>query len=222
MTLLTFSIPLVIPNAMITNVTANPSICQLIFPNGTAIFPKKIPMSSTFVRFPVRELHRYFMTHPTTTEYPIAIPREPITGITPIALPIGRPFSPNRISIAFPKEPSGPVFMLRPNAISPITPENPSSTTNIKYGIKNAAPPNLPVLYGNIQILAIPTVEPIHAITNPIFVRNSSLPFSTVLLISFSPSTIVFSTKEAYSKCLFPDIRISLIIPTALPYSEAT
>lgn len=108
----------------------------------------------------------------------MAMPREPITGIIPMAFPHFFPFSPNRIPITLEKAPKGPVFMLLPNAISPITPENPSRITNIKYGIKNAAPPNLPVRYGNIQMFPMPTADPMQATINPSLVRNSSLPFS--------------------------------------------
>ena len=38
-----------------------------------------------------------------------------------------------------------------------------------KYINKNTAPPYLPTLYGNAQILAIPTAEPTQVSMNPIF-----------------------------------------------------
>lgn len=70
--------------------------------------------------------------------------------------------------------------------------ENPSSITNIKYGIRNAAPPNFPVRYGNIHILPIPTAEPMQAIINPILVRNSSRPLPCVFFILFSHQFKIF------------------------------
>ena len=47
----------------------------------------------------------------------------------PIFLPFGIPLA----SIAFPNAPVGPLFVPRPKAISPKTPEKPSNTTKIKY-----------------------------------------------------------------------------------------
>ena len=76
----------------------------------------------------------------------MAIPKEPTTGIIPTILPHFAPVFPKRISAALEKEPRGPVFILLPKAISPITPVKPRSITNIKYGIRKAEPPNFPVL----------------------------------------------------------------------------
>ena len=39
---------------------------------------------------------------------------------------------------------------------------NPSNATKMKYGMRNAAPPNSATRYGNSQMLAVPTALPTH------------------------------------------------------------
>jgi len=78
------------------------------------------------------------MNHPTTTAYPTAMPKAPKTGIIPKYAP---PFL-FLESIAILNDPIGPVLVILPKANSPIKPVHPNKVTKIKYGIKNAAPPN--------------------------------------------------------------------------------
>ena len=70
--------------------------------------------------------------------------------------------------------PIGPEPAARPKAISPMTPVNPSSATKMKYGTRNAAPPNSATRYGNSQMLAMPTALPTHAMMKPVRVAKLS------------------------------------------------
>ena len=88
----------------------------------------------------------------------------PSTGIKPITSPSFLLFL---VSHAYPNASTGPDLVARPKLISPITPVKPISATNIKYGIRYEPPPYIDTLVGNIQILPIPTAEPIQARMNP-------------------------------------------------------
>jgi len=131
-----------------------------------------------FIKTPEHEAIKYLINQPTTTEYPIAIPKDPTTGMQPIIFP---PFIFRCLKLLT-KAPYGPDFIDLPNAISPAIPEIPSRATKKMYGIRNAAPPNSPARYGNNQIFPIPTAEPIQANINPIFDLNPSLFFSILFL----------------------------------------
>ena len=76
--------------------------------------------------------------------------------------------------------------MARPKLISPITPVKPISATNMKYGIRYDPPPYIDTLVGNIQILPIPTAEPIQARMNPHLLLKESR-----LFINKSPTYIL-------------------------------
>ena len=97
---------------------------------------------------------------------------EPSTGIKPITAPI-RGFLP-REATACENAPMGPERVARPKAISPITPEKPMTNTNRKYGSKKEPPPNFDTRVGNIQMLPIPTAEPMQARINPQRLANAS------------------------------------------------
>ena len=116
-------------------------ICQMLFPNADAIVPKRPPNSSIVFGAsvaPVKVPTAYFKIHPITTVYPIAIAREPRTGIIPNPSPTFLfPF----FSQTIPNASIGPDLAARPKLISPITPVDAITTTKIKYGIKKEPPP---------------------------------------------------------------------------------
>ena len=94
---------------------AKPSISS-----GDSVLPVKAPIM-------------YFSIQPMTTVYPMAIASAPSTGMPPSSSPSFRlPF----FSMAIPNASIGPDLVARPKLISPITPVNPMSTTNIKYGMR--------------------------------------------------------------------------------------
>ena len=128
MILFIFSMPLEIPKIIMRKVRPSPRKCHPTLPKFPEISPKYAAVSLVSINSPVTAPHRNRRNHPTTTEYPTAMAKDPSTGIIPSSFP---PFFP-RISMAFPKAPKGPVFMARPKAISPTTPENPRITTKIK------------------------------------------------------------------------------------------
>ena len=115
-------------------------ICQMLFPNADAIVPKRPPNSSIVFGAsvaPVKVPTAYFKIHPITTVYPIAIAREPRTGIIPNPSPTFLfPF----FSQTIPNASIGPDLAARPKLISPITPVDAITTTKIKYGIKKEPP----------------------------------------------------------------------------------
>ena len=131
-------------------------------------------MSGTCSSVPVPAASRYFKNHPSTTEYPMAMPSDPSVGTAPTTLPIGPACFTPRISSALENAPMGPVPMARPKAISPMTPVRPSSTTKIRYGMRNAAPPISATRYGNSQMALMPTAEPIQAMMNAVREVNES------------------------------------------------
>jgi hypothetical protein len=150
-------------------------ICQMLFPNADAIAPKRPPNSSIVFGAsvaPVKVPTAYFKIHPITTVYPIAIAREPRTGIIPNPSPTFLfPF----FSQTIPNASIGPDLAARPKLISPITPVDAITTTKIKYGIKKEPPPYKDTLVGNIHIFPIPTAEPMQARINPHLLLNDSL-----------------------------------------------
>src|SRR5699024_9948615 len=121
--------------------------------------------------------------------------REPMTGIKPITDPIREFFCGLFMSKAFLNAPRGPECMARPKAISPITPVKPISRTKIIYGIRNAAPPNSPMRYGNIHMFAMPTELPMQEMTKP------------HLLLNLSSDTIFLELIENLSFLLFPAVQ---------------
>ncbi len=141
--------------------------------------PPKNGPASIVVSAPVIEMLRYLRTHPTTIAYPIAMNEIPITGMAPKKVPPGFFLSLNIFSNA----PREPLFISLPSENSVTRPVVPKISTNIKYGIRKAAPPYLPTLHGNIQIFPIPMADPIQASINPAFDPNCSLLFSVLLLI---------------------------------------
>ena len=177
MILFAFSMPLPTPNIRISIQATSASICHILLPNADAILPNAAPNSSTFSGesvAPVNVPTAYLRIHPITTVYPIAMASDPNTGIIPSASPTFLfPF----FSQAIPNASIGPAFAARPKLISPITPVEPISITNIKYGIRNEPPPYNDTLVGNIQIFPIPTAEPIQAQINPHLLLNDSLLF---------------------------------------------
>jgi hypothetical protein len=75
----------------------------------------------------------------------------------------------------------------RPKLISPLTPVKPISATNRKYGIRKEPPPYKETRVGNIQMLPIPTAEPMQARINPHRLLNDSLFFILLsLFLTFS------------------------------------
>ena len=92
--------------------------------------------SPTMVVYPTDKLAESISENriqPMITLYPMAMPRDPMTGMRPITVPAAEPDLPEkRISNALRKAPRGPECMARPNAISPMTPENPIRTTKIR------------------------------------------------------------------------------------------
>src|SRR5699024_8673022 len=116
----------------------------------------------------------------------MAIPRDPITGISPMKEPRRGCFF---ISNAFLKAPRGPDCMARPKAISPMTPEKPIRMTKMIYGIRKAAPQNSPARYGKSQILAIPTELPIQEMIKPHLLLNLS---SDILPLDFMKHLLPF------------------------------
>ena len=78
--------------------------CQISEPYGPAMAPKYAPESGASIMDPVIDPTKNLMIHPTTTVYPIAIAKEPTTGISPMYLPILEP----RICVAFKNAPLGP------------------------------------------------------------------------------------------------------------------
>ena len=59
-------------------------MCQGKLDKGPAIVPKYAPLFSAASMEPVKAPTANRIIHPTTTVYPIAIPKDPITGIQPI------------------------------------------------------------------------------------------------------------------------------------------
>ena len=179
MILFAFSIPPEIPYAMITAVTSIATTCHTLFPNAAAVPPNKPSIAATscpkWKRPPESAKNVYLKIHPTTTLYPIANARDPITGITPITSPI-RLF-PVRISVHLPNALIGPLFAARPSAISSITPVEAIKITNRTYGSRNVIPPHSETIYGNLQIFPIPTADPMQASTNPVRLLKPSLCF---------------------------------------------
>ena len=134
--LLAFSIPLPTPNIRMVIPMASAMICHALLPNEDAIPPKfeaKPSISSGDSVLPVKAPIMYFSIQPMTTVYPMAIASAPSTGMPPSSSPSFRlPF----FSMAIPNASIGPDLVARPKLISPITPVNPMSTTNIKYGMR--------------------------------------------------------------------------------------
>ena len=84
------SIPPPTPSMRINMQIIKAPICHPLFPNAEAILPKAFPYSSTLSGArvePVRVPIAYLKIQPITTVYPIAIAREPRTGIMPRASP---------------------------------------------------------------------------------------------------------------------------------------
>ena len=81
-TLLIFSMPFVAPAIKRPQAMRTTAPWQGILPNDEDISPKNSPVSLTNSS-PVRLAPRVFNTHPNMTEYPMAMPREPIRGIHP-------------------------------------------------------------------------------------------------------------------------------------------
>ena len=48
----------------------------------------------------------------------------------------------------------------------------------MKYGMRNAAPPNSATRYGNSQMLPMPTAEPMHAMMNAARLEKPSRAFA--------------------------------------------
>ena len=192
MILFAFSMPLPTPNIRISIQATSASICHILLPNADAILPNAAPNSSTFSGesvAPVNVPTAYLRIHPITTVYPIAMASDPNTGIIPSASPTFLfPF----FSQAIPNASIGPAFAARPKLISPITPVEPISITNIKYGIRNEPPPYNDTLVGNIQIFPIPTAEPIQAQINPHLLLNDSLLFIIFPLQPLGTGFLVF------------------------------
>ena len=185
--MLALSIPEAIPYIIIAKVSASATMCHPTFPKGPAVELKASTYPSTFCASntePVMEPTKYFSIQPTTTEYPIAKARLPRTGIRESTSPRPLPFA--ALSVALPKAPIGPAPIARPKAISPTTPVKPITITQIKYGIKNAAPPRADTLAGNSQILPMPTAEPMQAMMKPVLLLKLSLSaiFSIIFLLN--------------------------------------
>ena len=93
--------------------------------------PATAPMSwPNAVRSPVKDSTVYFSTQAMTQVYPMAMAREPSSGISPSASPGLR--VPNRFSVHLPKAPTGPERVALPRANSVMTPEDAISTTKMK------------------------------------------------------------------------------------------
>ena len=141
MILFAFSIPFPTPNIRIITATTSAMICHRLLPKAEAIPPndaaKESILSGASV-LPVNVPIMYFRIHPMTTVYPIAIAREPSTGIKPSVSPT---FRLPRDSHAAPKASIGPDRVPRPKLISPMTPVDAIKTTKIKYGIRYDPPP---------------------------------------------------------------------------------
>ena len=123
------SIPPPTPSMRINMQIIKAPICHPLFPNAEAILPKAFPYSSTLFGArvePVRVPIAYLKIQPITTVYPIAIAREPRTGIMPRASPSFRlPFA----SQAQPNASTGPDLVARPKLISAMTPVKPMRAT---------------------------------------------------------------------------------------------
>ena len=191
-------------------------ICHKLFPNADAICPNFAPNASTFSGSnvaPVNVPTAYFKIQPITTVYPIAIARDPITGIIPSASPL---FLLPLFSHAIPNASIGPDFAALPKLISPITPVEPIKITNRKYGIRKDPPPYSDTLVGNIQILPIPTAEPMQAQINPHLLLNDSLlfiPHSLIraLLCTEHLSGINFVIRCCCTDFFIPFLRIYIL-----------
>lgn len=100
--------------------------------------------------------------------------------------------------------------------ISPITPVEPIKITNRKYGIRKDPPPYSDTLVGNIQILPIPTAEPMQAQINPHLLLNDSLlfiPHSLIraLLCTEHLSGINFVIRCCCTDFFIPFLRIYIL-----------
>ena len=168
--------PFEMPNTMTPNVSASASTCQPTLPKSTASPPKYVAVSVTAMTSPVMLANRYFSSQPTTTEYPMASASAPSMGMAPRILPARRPFSPKRMTMAFENAPTEPSCAMRPNAISLATPVKPSTTMNTMNGIRNAAPPNSAMRYGNSQMQPMPTADPTHEMMNAALLVKLSRP----------------------------------------------